>query len=206
VTIRVAILSFAVLSCGGSSNPTSAGSGDPTGGGDPAGSGNPPGGGNTPGNGSPPDGGDPPRNPEGAAQLGPNCGVFTPGPLPATAWWQTESPGRCLEPDDPRLRHDIRQLYDSCTPQRWMPLACDIPLGAQYCAGRWTAVCGKSSDCGPLASCFWGTGVGDKPDSVSFGTCERRCTTDLDCIRCDLQCDKELGVCREKIVIPPRED
>jgi hypothetical protein len=138
----------------------------------------------------------------GPILVGGSCGAFTPGPLPVSESLRNViSLANCLPVDDERLKHAVPEFYDSCDPHPWTPLACaPLPYGQQFCeGGRWTVICKSDQDCGPAARCYWGEGVGRVPDSSLYGTCERACTGSgfTECIRCDMQCDLTLGICRK---------
>lgn len=140
----------------------------------------------------------------GPVALDVECDVFTPGALTAPSL-QGHELLACLDAADQRLTNKSPEMYDSCQGKVWLPLACELPFGQQICAGgRWTAICADDKDCS-IGRCYWVDGVGTKPISTLFGTCERTCATDLDCVRCDLECDPKLGICREKVTVPPRQ-
>ena len=133
---------------------------------------------------------------EGAVPLG--CELVFDTGSPVVAW--TDAVDVCLEPDGPELNPDAPlRIYDSCQSQGWTPGACEpLPFGSQICEnGRWTVLCAGDSDCPPETKCSWGVGVGSKPASVQFGTCEKTCAGagGGECRRCDLTCNVALGVC-----------
>lgn len=87
-------------------------------------------------------------------------------------------------------------LYADCTSDIVVFGQCSVPSGAGVCeGGHRTMICRHDSDCSAGFRCHWALGVGDVPPDSDFGFCDKPCTVDLDCVRCDLRCVTDLGVC-----------
>jgi hypothetical protein len=125
--------------------------------------------------------------------------VFTEAPVVAADWASTR-----LESCQTAVTHTPMQVYDDCKGPGWTITDCDLPWGSQFCfGGYWTVLCRADGDCPGETRCTWGEGVGTVPVNAdgtysTYGWCAKTCTSEsrpMDCVRCDLECDKELGVC-----------
>lgn len=143
----------------------------------------------------------------GPVAVDPGCGGFFSGPVEAPAAWSTAT-GACLTGDSAELSSGPKEMYDSCDPSSIFPGACEpLPFGAQFCHnGVWTGLCDDDADCPSGTRCYWGDGVGTKPENVDMGVCERECVASDaadNCLRCDHACDSALGVCLPKATTDP---
>lgn len=89
---------------------------------------------------------------------------------------------------------DPDTLYATCDDGAPFLNGCVAPNRSGLCLdGRRTTLCVSDLDCIAGFKCS---------DSFGFRVCERECTVDLDCIRCELFCDTSRGVCSEAIAQP----
>jgi len=131
-----------------------------------------------------------------------SCDVFGDAP-PRVSWWKDAPRATCVPPGSPLLRHLRPQILDDCAAEAWLPGLCQpLPWGASVCeqtrsGGRLSAICRDDNDCPDGTTCFRGfDGQSD------IGSCEVRCASDQDCVRCDLACAAP-GVCLEPVPLPP---
>jgi len=137
--------------------------------------------------------------PDPGTDLPDSCdGVWMPGPLP-TPWWVEDPPASCAE----TLAHDTPEAYDDCTTSPHSPSECGIPTaGAVVCegsnddtSGRLTVTCESDADCPESMLCVGPAGPGGGNPGSMF--CEKQCsgTGDAECIRCNMECNVDWGVC-----------
>lgn len=128
-------------------------------------------------------------------------GVFVDAPQVRPPWTIA---GYRLDACQRGLTHDVKQPYDDCEPFGWTLTACELRPGRQFCQnGHWTTLCRSDDNCPTSMRCAWAEGVGDVP-AGEYGWCAKTCTGSGrpdDCVRCDLECDAAMNVCRAKI--PP---
>ena len=133
----------------------------------------------------------------GPIALDGNCRVLADStPLPSHDSHEVE----CLSQDSVELASAPPRFYDSCDAEPWIPDLCSpLPFGNRVCEnGRWTVLCAQDADCPSGARCSWGLGVGTKPGDIQYGTCELTCGSidgEYECVRCDMECDTENGIC-----------
>lgn len=131
-------------------------------------------------------------------------GVWSTAPLALPDWAsQTE----CLQ----GLAHTPAQYYDDCAfdQEKRTPEHCGAPSrGATVCqpngtsdVGRRTQTCVRRTDCPAGMACVLeGAPVEAVPRGYWSGICERQCTgtTPGECLRCDMECDVEKKICRQR--------
>ena len=118
------------------------------------------------------------------------CSYAIASPLPpSTAWMDAQAAtGQCGTP--PRVAADVcreaGEMYATCDPEVLVPDLCGIEAGMQWCrATVWTVLCKQDADCPASFVC-------DPEFPGNWRTCERRCSVDADCGRCDLTCQQHL--------------
>lgn len=117
----------------------------------------------------------------------------------ALTWRATRPPRAGLA--SPSFRNFALAKSLACHFKPWRPPGCaPLPFGQEFCAGGvWTALCAKDEDCAKGMRCDWRLGEGSTPDSTTYGICAKTCRASGDaCVRCDMECDSEAGVCRKR--------
>lgn len=140
-------------------------------------------------------------------------GAWSPGALP-TPWWLASPPSSCV----PSVTHDPTHAYDDCAPIPYGYTAgqCGAPKsGAIVCkkladeVGRRTVTCLTDADCPSTMLCVSPEGRPEPFDPTLYsesGTCEKTCTgsgSPAECVRCDMYCHADLGVCLSTPPPPP---
>jgi hypothetical protein len=93
-----------------------------------------------------------------------------------------------------QIAGDPETLYASCDDGFPNLFECVAPNGSGVCLdGRRTTLCQLDTDCIPGFRCA---------ETFGIRACEKECEVDLDCIRCELFCDTNEGVCSEAIAMP----
>lgn len=136
--------------------------------------------------------------------------AYTIGTLPEP-WFLSDPPAQCLE----SITHDSPELYDDCVGNGVSPQGCGSPQrGVILCQGngfssiaRTSQLCRADADCPVGAACVLNElPVADYAYPFWAGVCEKRCTGDggpAECVRCDMECDVAVGLCRAKRYVRP---
>jgi hypothetical protein len=97
--------------------------------------------------------------------------------------------------------HTPRAFLDFCADEPWTQTGCDVPFGSQFCHQTvWTAICRSNDQCPASARCVSDEHVGDIDVArETYGWCMPACSSDADCGRCDLYCERDQGVCRHRV-------
>ena len=114
--------------------------------------------------------------------------IFLPDPQPPAAV------STCTN----QVAGDPETLYATCSGGAPFINGCVAPDGSGICLdGRRTTLCTSDIDCIDGFACS---------DSFGFRVCEKKCTVDLDCIRCEMFCDTSRNICSEAIAQPGGRD
>jgi hypothetical protein len=153
------------------------------------------------------------EKPERPAAMEEACDeAYTIGTLPEP-WFVANPPEQCVE----SITHDIPELYDDCVSNGASLTGCGAPSnGIIVCQGngfsdvpRTTQVCRTDAECPEGSACVADElPLAENPLPFSSSQCEKRCTGDggpAECVRCDMECDIAVGLCRAKRYVRPFE-